>query len=115
MLKRNKFKLIVGIGVFCIYYDLVKFVSGNMLSSLLAGLGVGVVIGFIVGGILDIFSNRRSDAKEVRDNIKDINVKLGRKVDQDDISRLERLSKLKDENHISEEEYNKLKAEILNN
>lgn len=113
MFQKNKFKLIVACGVFSITYDLTKTFSQSIPFSLGYSLVSAVVLGFLIGGIFDYKSNKRRDVRELNQNIKELKNYTFYN-NEDIISKLERINKLRKDNSISEEEYLKLKKQLLN-
>lgn len=116
--KKNKFKLISII----VTTDLLLSFSGSVADLKFAlgfSLFYGVLIGLIVGSILDRKSNKKRELREFNKNIKIYNenkasMNTTTNTSNDLIGKIERLNKLKSENAITEEEYIKLKNELLN-
>jgi hypothetical protein len=113
MFQKNKFKLIVASGVFSITYDLTKTFSQSVPFSLGYSIVSAVVLGFLIGGIFDYKSNKRREVRELNQNIKELKNSTFYN-NEDVISKLERIDKLRKDNSISEEEYLKLKKQLLN-
>lgn len=114
MVKKNKFKLIFAYAIFCISYDLTKAYSQNISFSFWYSLVSGIVLGSIIGAIFDYKSNKRREIREINKNIQALNKSnIKTNNNEDIISKLERLNNLKKDNSISEEEYLKLKSQLL--
>lgn len=117
MIKRNKFKLITLYAIFGISYDLTKTFSQNVSFSIIYSLVSAIVLGFLIGGLLDYKSNKRREIRELNKNIKDFkknNIQTQPTSKEDVVGKIERLNKLKNENSITEEEYQRLKGQIIN-
>lgn len=107
-MQKHLFKIIIPIILVKMYTGIVSEANGEL--SIIAYIGAGIsggLLGLIIGSIIDYF-RKPSKVKVVIDH-KNLNNNKVRVADE-----LFKINELRKENAITEEEFQKVKAEILN-
>lgn len=108
-MQKHLFKIIIPIILAKIYIGIVSEASGEL--SIIAYIGAGIsggILGLIIGAIIDYF--RKPSKVKVIINHKNLNNNSKVRVADE----LFKINELRKENAITEEEFQKVKAEILN-